>query len=63
MDTPQVVSTIQRKYVLDLLKKGKRVDGRGFLDYRELKIDSNIIPKAEGSAGVHLGESFIKNCF
>lgn len=59
MDTPQVVSTIQRKYVLDLLKKGKRVDGRGFLDFREVEINANAIPKAEGSAEVHLGESFI----
>jgi exosome complex component RRP42 len=59
MDTPQVVSTIQRKYVLDLLKKGKRIDGRGLLDFREIKIKANIIPKAEGSAEVQLGESFI----
>jgi exosome complex component RRP42 len=59
MDTPQVISTIQRKYVLDLLKKGKRVDGRGFLDFREVKITTNLIPKAEGSAEVYLGESFV----
>ncbi len=59
MDTPQVVSTIQRKYVLDLLRKGKRVDGRGFLDYREVKIEVNTIPKAEGSAYAHLGDSFV----
>lgn len=59
MDAPQVVSTLQRKYVLDLLKQGKRIDGRGFLDYRDVKITANTIPKAEGSAEVHLGESFI----
>jgi exosome complex component RRP42 len=59
MDAPQVISTIQRKYVLDLLKQGKRVDGRGFLDYREVKIQTNVVPKAEGSADVRLGESFI----
>jgi exosome complex component RRP42 len=59
MDTPQVVSTIQRKYVLDLLKKGKRIDGRGLLDFREIEIVPNVIPKAEGSAEVRLGESFI----
>ncbi len=59
MDTPQVVSTIQRKYILDLLKQGKRMDGRGFLDFREIKIKPDIIPKAEGSAEVRLGETFI----
>lgn len=59
MDTPQVVSTIQRKYIIDLLKKGKRVDGRGFLDFRDVKITTNMIPKAEGSAEVYLGETFI----
>ena len=59
MDAPQVVSTIQRKYVLDLLRKGKRIDGRDLLEFREVKINANIVPKAEGSAEVYLGESFI----
>ncbi|MBN2154787.1 MAG: exosome complex protein Rrp42 [Candidatus Lokiarchaeota archaeon] len=59
MDTPQVISTVQRKYILDLLKQGKRMDGRGFLDFREVRIDDDLIPKAEGSASVHLGDSFI----
>jgi len=59
MDAPHVVSTIQRKYVLDLLNDGKRIDGRGFLDFREVKVTPNLVPKAEGSADVRLGETFI----
>jgi len=59
MDTPQVISTVQKKYILDLLKKGKRIDGRQFLQFRDVKINADIIPKAEGSAEAYLGESFI----
>ncbi|MGC9208858.1 MAG: exosome complex protein Rrp42 [Nitrososphaeria archaeon] len=52
-----LVSAIRREQILKSLAQGKRVDGRGLLDYRPLTITPNIIEKAEGSAYVKLGET------
>ncbi len=47
-----------RKYVLSLSEKGKRVDGRGFLDYRQpIKIEYGVSKNAEGSAAVTIGKT------
>jgi exosome complex component RRP42 len=57
MDVSRVVSSLERNYVTKLLNQGKRIDGRGLLEYREIKIISNFIPKAEGSADVRIGDT------
>jgi len=59
----------QKKYLLlpnitadkikNLLKSGKRSDGRGLTDYRKLTVEVGTVPKAEGSALVKLGESYV----
>nr|MDO8112928.1 exosome complex protein Rrp42 [Candidatus Sigynarchaeota archaeon] len=51
------ISTIEKNYILDLLSKGTRIDGRGFLEYREIKVDAGPMLKAEGSARVYLGDT------
>ncbi|NHJ12473.1 MAG: exosome complex protein Rrp42 [Candidatus Thorarchaeota archaeon] len=52
----EVISHIDRNYIADLLKKGDRVDGRKFDEYRLLEIEPNpVAAKAEGSAIVKLG--------
>ena len=51
------VSVIKRDFIRNLLKEGKRQDGRGFDDMRELKIDVGYIPRANGSAYVQLGNT------
>jgi exosome complex component RRP42 len=51
------VSTIEKDYMLDLLSRGTRLDGRGFLEYREIKIDAGPMLKAEGSARVCIGDT------
>ncbi len=56
-EVTKVLSTIEQKYIEDLLKQGKRVDGRGLWDYRPISIEAGLIPKAEGSADVRLGKS------
>ena len=38
-------------YALELIQTGKRIDGRGFEDFRKIEINRNVIPRAEGSAG------------
>ena len=40
-----------------LLEKGTRLDERGLLDTREIKIEQGVIEKAEGSARVFLGKT------
>jgi exosome complex component RRP42 len=39
------------------MAKGKRLDGRGLTDYREIKVEQGIIERAEGSARVLLGKT------
>lgn len=52
-----VVEHLKRGQMNELFAKGKRLDGRGLLDTRELKIFPNVIEKAEGSARVMLGNT------
>ncbi len=41
----------------ELLAEGKRLDGRGLTETRPLKIETNVIEKANGSARVTLGDT------
>ena len=43
------------EFVIEYLNQGKRIDGRGFKDYRPIEIKHSIVSKAEGSAFVNLG--------
>lgn len=52
-----VMAGIMRDHIINLLKEGKRIDGRGLEDYRDLEIKVNVIEKAEGSAWVRLGNT------
>jgi exosome complex component RRP42 len=42
-----------------MLKAGKREDGRGIDDFRNIEIETGIIEKAEGSAKVRVGKTEI----
>ncbi len=53
----QVVDKLKAQYVVDLLKKNERADGRSFFDYREIKIDKDIFKNCEGSALCNLGDT------
>lgn len=53
----EVMASIMRDHIIELLKEGKRIDGRGLEDYREIEIRTNVIEKAEGSAWVKLGNT------
>ena len=52
-----LISNIERDYILNLAKKGEREDGRGFDEYRELILQPGYIKKAEGSCLAILGET------
>ncbi len=48
---------INRKKIINLLKDSRRLDGRGRYDFREIKIETGISNKAEGSARVKIGKT------
>ncbi len=57
MASHSVIDTLKRTHILELLKDGKRLDGRSLDQPRELSIDIGVIPKAEGSARARLGDT------
>jgi len=44
-------------FALEMLRSGRRIDGRGFEEFRKIEIIPNIVEKAEGSAEVRLGKT------
>ncbi|MFA5572374.1 MAG: exosome complex protein Rrp42 [Crenarchaeota archaeon] len=52
-----LITKVRAKQIEQLLENGKRLDERGLLDTRELKIEQGVIEKAEGSARVYLGKT------
>ena len=57
MTTSSIVSRVKQKRIAQLLARGKRLDGRGLTDYREIQIETGLIERAEGSARVRLGKT------
>jgi len=53
MDIPN----INKKQIANLLKDGKRLDGRTAFDFRDIEIETGISNNAEGSARVRLGKT------
>jgi len=54
-----MVSKIRQKQIAQLIASGKRLDGRGLTDYREIKVETGLIERAEGSALVHIGKTTV----
>jgi exosome complex component RRP42 len=52
-----IVPVIKRDYITKLAEQGKRIDGRGFDQYRTIEIETNVVNKAEGSARVKIGNT------
>lgn len=57
MASVSVIDELKKVQILELLEQGKRVDGRALDESREIKIEINAIPKANGSARVYLGDT------
>ncbi|MCS6768194.1 MAG: exosome complex protein Rrp42 [Candidatus Nitrosocaldus sp.] len=55
--TTTIVEQLRRAQMSELLAMNKRLDGRGLKDYRELRIETGLIKKANGSALVSLGNT------
>lgn len=52
-----IMEHLRKAHMIELLAKGRRLDGRELLDYRPIDIKCNIIQKANGSAQVSLGNT------
>lgn len=52
-----IIDQLKRDKILDLLKQGRRLDGRTLDEQRPLTIETGVIPKANGSARVKLGNT------
>lgn len=52
-----ILDRLHRDKILDLLKQGRRIDGRSLDEQRPLIIETGVIPKANGSARVKLGNT------
>jgi len=57
MNIKRIISSIEKNYIINNLKKEERIDGRGLWEYRDLTIKNNIIASAEGSADITLGDT------
>ena len=53
----EIISKITKDYLYRLIQEGKRIDGRGMEEYRDLEIVPGWIGPAEGSAHVKLGDT------
>lgn len=51
------IRTVTEDFIADLLANGKREDGRDFMSYRDIKVQTGIVPNAEGSAMVTFGDT------
>jgi len=52
-----VIADLKRDHITKLLARGSRTDGRAFDQTRPLKIETNYVNAAEGSARVQLGNT------
>ena len=53
----EIIYELLKDKIISSAEKGKRIDGRGVDDYREIKIEQGIYDTAEGSARVRIGET------
>ena len=51
------ISAVKGEYIVELLSKGIRDGPRKFMDYRKITISQGLLPNAEGSAQVDLGNT------
>ena len=52
-----LITRVRQKQIGQAIDAGKRLDGRGLVDYREMTIEEGLIERAEGSARIRLGKT------
>jgi exosome complex component RRP42 len=53
----EIVSSVKRDYIADLVRQGKRIDARALDQYREISVEVGLVKRAQGSALVKLGNT------
>ena len=54
-----LVPELLRKHLADLAESDLRIDGRGRFESREISLEVGILPRAEGSARVQMGNTIV----
>ena len=57
--TIPIVPKLLRSHLSDLAERDARIDGRGRWEGRELEGEHSILPRAEGSARVRMGDTIV----
>ncbi|MBR1452560.1 MAG: RNA-binding protein, partial [Candidatus Methanomethylophilaceae archaeon] len=52
-----MMSEIKRDHMMKLIAEGKRLDGRGLTDVRNIEVLTDVIESADGSARIKLGKT------
>jgi exosome complex component RRP42 len=52
-----IVSRLKQKKIHEVISSGKRMDGRGLEEYRDIVVKTGVMEKSHGSAEVYLGKS------
>ena len=56
-DMSAIIDALKKTKIQELLSQGTRLDGRALDEFREIKIQTDAIPKANGSARVRIGDT------
>lgn len=54
-----IINTLKKEKIEELLSQGKRLDGRALDEFRSMSVETNAIPKANGSARVKIGDTTV----
>jgi exosome complex component RRP42 len=57
MDKVQTTSDITAERIVKYMEEGKRFDGRGLDEFREIEVETGVSKNAEGSARVKIGKT------
>ena len=57
--TIPIVPKLLRSHLSDLAERDARIDGRGRWEGRKLEVEHSILPRAEGSARVRMGDTIV----
>jgi len=57
MENSDIIWTVKKDEIINIIKTGKRSDGRKFDDYRKLELKENLINTAEGSCWIKMGDT------
>ena len=54
-----VISNVQKQRIIEYLKQGKRFDGRGLQDYRDIEVKMGVSNSSEASCSVKFGKTHV----